>query len=172
MANNNLSEAGYLEYMGAAALANNFIIEFPESYSDDGKVSYTVISTSAPEKTIGTVFLHWQGKKLKIAGNVEYSEWSCTFEVDEGYRVRSKIEAEMAKVVDKSGARGIPSEYLKQIKIKGLAPNQLEKGTWVLNNAFINSISGGEYDKESSDQKTTFTITVAFSDYDFSFVKT
>jgi len=65
---------------------------FPGSDSET-KLSFTCRAASIPAMTLGTIEVPYFGRKVKVAGDRTFAEWSITILNDEDFKVRRALEA-------------------------------------------------------------------------------
>jgi len=102
----------------------NAPIEIPESQK------YLVRSTSMPESTIEAIEVPFQGMVYKMGSTHTFSEWECTFNADNGMKLRQAFVNWQTAVHDpKTNTHGNPEDYFGQIEIEMLTPFQDFSGT-------------------------------------------
>lgn len=57
------------------------------------KIMFTCRATSVPAATLGTIEVPYFGRKVKVAGDRTYAEWTVTVLNDEDYIVRNAFES-------------------------------------------------------------------------------
>jgi len=55
----------------------------------DSEVGILAKAASVPGKTVGTVEVYAQGRKVPIAGDANYDTWSCTFYIQKTFKKNS-----------------------------------------------------------------------------------
>ena len=64
----------------------------PANAIADVKVPVMVEAASIPPSTLGTIEQSYFGRKIKLAGNREYPEWTVTVINDEDFLIRNALE--------------------------------------------------------------------------------
>lgn len=88
----------------------------------DIKVPFMVKAASIPASTLSTVEVPYFGRKIKVAGNRTFAEWSVTVINDEDFLVRNAMENWMASINSHQGnitalASAQPLQYKAQAQI-------------------------------------------------------
>lgn len=91
----NVSEfaAAGLPLGGARASLFSAIIDTPSGVPNVGaRVAFTCRATSLPESTLGVVEVPYFGRRVKLAGNRTFANWTVTILNDEDFQVRHAME--------------------------------------------------------------------------------
>lgn len=83
-------------FLDGGARPNLFKVDFtgtPLLGAPAGKLQFTCRAASIPASTLGTIEVPYQGRKVKVAGDRTYAEWTITVLNDEGFVTRSAFEA-------------------------------------------------------------------------------
>ena len=157
--------------VGVASRPNLFQITIANGIAagDTDEISILAKASSLPSSTVGMIEVpHVGGRRLKVAGDRSFAEWTVTFMSDEAFSVRKRIETYQAGFVntnyETSVVGGRATATLATITVKQLddAGNLLRRYT--LNNAFATDISAIDLSYDSRDAIEEFTVTWA---YDF-----
>lgn len=111
-----------LAFGGAKPSLFQVQITNPINGNGDLKVPFMVQASSIPESTIGTIEVPYFGRKIKIAGDRTFGEWTVTVMNDEDFLIRNAMEEWMAYINSHQGnlrqvATASPSEYKSQAQI-------------------------------------------------------
>lgn len=112
-----------LTFGGAkASLFEVQITSLPGQTEADAKIPFMVQAASLPESTLGIIEVPYFGRKIKIAGDRTFAEWTVTVINDEDFAVRNLMENWMSRINTHVGnLRSFPtsadSEYKSQAKI-------------------------------------------------------
>jgi len=107
---------------GARSYLFMFAPDFPTNVGTipaDDKTKYLVRATNVPESTTEEILVNWQGADYKLAGKQTFTDWTITFNVDDGADVRVAYEEWIKEIhnVDKIHKYGLPTEYEKTQKL-------------------------------------------------------
>lgn len=58
----------------------------------DSKISFTARAASLPAMTLGTIEVPYEGRKVKVAGDRTFAEWTVTIMNDEDFKIRRQLE--------------------------------------------------------------------------------
>ena len=107
-----------LEFGGARPALFNINITNPINNSGDTKLGFMARAGQIPASTLGTVEVGYFGRKIKIAGDRTFAEWTVTVVNDEDFRIRNAMEQWMSAInLHESNTRLInssPSTYKSQ----------------------------------------------------------
>ena len=71
----------------------NFPITVPGGIEARDKSRFLIKATSIPASTLGIIELPFMGRKIKLAGDRTFEDWSTTVINDEKFTIRAAIEA-------------------------------------------------------------------------------
>ena len=71
----------------------NFPVSVPGGIEARDRSRFLIKSTSIPASTLGMIELPFMGRKIKLAGDRTFEDWSTTIINDEKFSVRAAIEA-------------------------------------------------------------------------------
>lgn len=154
--------------LGQGARANKYQITI------NGPVDGTTLDTlcqaaSLPAKTVGTIPVFNQGRKLLIAGDTSFDNtWDVTFYNDEVHSVRTIIQAwmDMADNFIDNNHAASPSDYMYDADVSQLDGNDNATGTWKIYNLYPTNISAVDLGDETADTITTFVVTFTYSHWE------
>jgi hypothetical protein len=75
------------------ALASNNNSAASVTSSPTGRLQFTCSATSIPEATVGSIPVSYFGRKIKLAGDRVYQDWTVSIMNDEDYVVRDALES-------------------------------------------------------------------------------
>jgi len=133
------------------------------------KVPFLAKAASLPASTLGTIELSYFGRKVKVAGDRTYAEWSITIINDEDFAVRKYIEKWMAGIashpgnVRTAGAVG-PSAYTADLSVKqlGKSGSATALRTYTFEDAFPTDIAEIPLDWGDTDTIEEFSVTWSY----------
>ena len=157
-------------HLGQGARANKYSITINKSGLPDGIFVDTLCKGAPiPGKTIGTIPVWNQGRKLLIAGDTSYSNsWAVNFYNDEAHIIRISMLAWMDEVdnfIENKHAVQ-PTDYMTEATVSQLNANGEIIATWKLYNLYPTDVSEVTLADESADSITEFTATFTFSHHD------
>src|SRR6056300_1965195 len=111
-----------LTFGGAKASLFQVQITNPINGIADLKTPFMVQAAQLPESTLGTIEVPYFGRKVKLAGDRTFAEWTVTIINDEDFLIRNAMENWMAAINSHQGnvrqlASAAASEYKSQAQI-------------------------------------------------------
>src|SRR5210317_82835 len=90
---------------GGGAKGSLFQVQItnPVQGAGDLKVPFMVQASQIPESTLGTIEIPYFGRKIKIAGDRTFAQWSVTVINDEDFLIRNAMEAWSAAINSHQG---------------------------------------------------------------------
>lgn len=148
-----------------ANLARSYM--FMCQFGDNKDLQFLVESTVLPSKTIQEVEVNYQGQQIKVAGNVTYENWTCTFRVDSKYEVYKEFRTWMAQVRNDNGGVGKDNSFRRELVLHQLSEDADDNSmnpvsALILTGAFPTVLGEIAYDTKTSDVQT-FTVTFAYN---------
>lgn len=126
-------------------------------------------SATLPGSTIGVIEVPYFGRKIKVAGDRTFDDWTVTIINDEDFNIRNAFEfwqnamdqyttnADMKRV---NGASADPRSYVADIKIDQFGKmGGVPIKTYYLRNAFPNQVGQIDVSWENNDQIEEFDVT-------------
>lgn len=123
------------------------------------------MSSQVPSYTTGVIEVPYFGRKIKIAGDRTYAEWTTTAMIEEDFGQRKVLEAWAEKVNGHtSNVRqyGSPEDYKEDATIKLYGKQGSVKQAYVLQGCWPVDIGTIELDWNTTDTIGTYTVTWAF----------
>lgn len=160
-----------LTFGGAKASLFQVQITNPINGIADLKVPFMVQAAAIPESTLGTIEVPYFGRKVKIAGDRTFAEWTVTVMNDEDFLIRNAMEQWMASINSHQGnirnlASASPSQYKAQAQITQYSKTGAALRTYSFNGLFPTSISAIEMDWNTTDAIETFQVTFQYDYWD------
>jgi hypothetical protein len=106
-----------LTFGGAKATLFEVQLLNPVEPASDLKVPFMVQATTLPESTLGTIEIPYFGRKIKLAGDRTFGEWSVTVMNDEDFLIRQGMEAWMNGINSHVSNRRINTTYKSQAQV-------------------------------------------------------
>lgn len=141
---------------------NVFFIAAPVAVTGgENLAAYLVRSASIPESVIDPLVVPWQGQEYKLGSTHTYSEWSCTFNLDNAGLFRSRMEA-WKRIVHNpaTNLHGNPDEYFGTVRIELLNTYGEPTSSYTLNQAWPSTLGAVDIahdSKEVAQLDVTFT---------------
>jgi hypothetical protein len=158
-----------LTFGGAKASLFQVQITNPINGIADLKVPFMVQAAAIPEATLGTIEVPYFGRKVKIAGDRTFAEWTVTIINDEDFLIRNAMENWMAAINSHQGNvrqldTASPSAYKSQAQITQFSKTGVPVRTYQFNGIFPTSVAPITMDWNTTDDIERFDVTFQ---YDF-----
>lgn len=152
---------------GARASLFQVTIQNPANSVADIKVPFMVQSAQIPASTLGTIEIPYFGRKIKLAGDRTFAEWTVTIMNDEDFLIRNAMEQWSNTINSLQGnTRGFgaasPLLYKAQAQVIQYSKTGLPIRTYQFNGIFPVEISAIELDWASTDAIETFQVTFQY----------
>jgi len=143
-----------LTFGGAKASLFQVQITNPVNGLADIKVPFMVKASSIPASTLSTIEVPYFGRKIKLAGNRTFAEWSVTVINDEDFLIRNAMENWMASINSHRGnitnlASASPLQYKAQAQITQFSKTGAALRTYEFNGLFPVDVAAMETNWES-----------------------
>ena len=167
MAFNNNEIKSQLTFGGAKASLFQVAITNPINGIADLKTPFMVQAAQIPEATIGTIEVPYFGRKVKIAGDRTFAEWTVTIINDEDFLIRNAMEQWMASINAHEGnttqlGSASASEYKNQAQITQYSKTGAPLRTYNFNGLFPTSIGAITMDWNTTDDIERFDVTFQY----------
>jgi len=83
---------------GARPALFQVIMNNPVNAAGDAKLPFMAKAAQIPASTIGTIEVPYFGRKIKIAGDRTFAEWTVTIVNDEDFLIRNSMEEWMQSI--------------------------------------------------------------------------
>ena len=156
--------------MGLGVRPNLFRVTFATGFvgTKDSQVSVLVKSAALPGDTIGMIEVpHMGGRRLKVAGDRTFADWTMTVLNDKDYTVRTALETYQNKFVNidyttttvgtrmtNGATAALTVITVEQLDTDGVATLR----TYKLSNCFVTEISAIDLSYDSSDAIEEYTV--------------
>jgi len=165
-----------LIYGGARPSLFKVIMDFPATapgiQGDAQRTSFLIRAAQLPASTVDPIDIPYFGRKIKIAGDRTFADWTITVMNDEDFTLRNSFEAWLnfinTHVSNRSAAEdGSPTNYKVDIEIQqyGKAGPADESGiirSYILSGAFPTSVDAISLDWDTTNAIETFDVTFAY----------
>ena len=136
------------------------------------KLAFMCKATSIPQSIVSSIDVPYFGRKVKVAGNRTFENWTITVINDEDFMIRKYMEHWLASInghatnIKNSGITSEPASYQATAIVRQFSkgPEQLAIRAYKFANIFPTEVSTIELNWETVDAIEEFTVTFA---YDF-----
>lgn len=154
---------------GARASLFQVQIANPANGAGDIKVPFMVKAAQLPASSLGQIEVPYFGRKIKIAGDRTFAEWSVTVINDEDFLIRNAMEQWMNSINSHAGnirefGSASPLLYKSNAQITQFSKTGVPIREYTFNGMFPTDVSTIEMAWETTDAIEEFTVTFQ---YDF-----
>ena len=149
---------------GARPALFQVIMNNPVNAAGDAKLPFMAKAAQIPASTIGTIEVPYFGRKIKIAGDRTFAEWTVTIVNDEDFLIRNSMEEWMQSInshlgnVRKFGAAS-PLLYKQNAQVVQYSKTGLPVRQYTFNGMWPIEVSTIDLAWESTDAIEEFTVT-------------
>jgi len=141
----------------------------PANGAGDIKVPFMVKAAQIPASTLGMIEVPYFGRKIKIAGDRTFAEWTVTVINDEDFLIRNAMEQWMNTINSHAGnirefGSASPLLYKSNAQITQFSKTGVPIREYTFNGMFPTEVSTIEMAWETTDAIEEFTVTFQ---YDF-----
>jgi hypothetical protein len=151
------------------ARGNLFQVTFtnPANGIADIKVPFMVRSTSIPESTLGTIEVPYFGRKVRLAGDRTFGDWSVTVINDEDFLIRNAMEEWSSKInSNQTNLRGFgaasPLLYKSTAEVTQFSKTGVPIRSYKFNGIFPSNISSIDLNWGDTDSIEEFNVTFQY----------
>jgi hypothetical protein len=142
-------------------------IQNPANSVADIKVPFMVQTAQIPASSLGTIEVPYFGRKIKLAGDRTFADWTVTIINDEDFLIRNAMEQWSNTINSLQGnVRGFgaasPLLYKAQAQVIQYSKTGLPIRTYQFNGIYPTDISAIDLDWNTTDQIETFQVTFAY----------
>lgn len=121
-------------------------------------------SAQVPALTMGMIDVPYFGRKIKLAGDRTYAEWTCTVMMDEDFNARAELENwNLQMNSEETNLRELIAEgYKEDLEVKLYGKQGSVLRTYKLIGAWPSDIGTIELDWNTVDTIATYTVTWQF----------
>jgi len=154
---------------GARASLFQVQIANPANGAGDIKVPFMVKAAQIPASSLGQIEVPYFGRKIKIAGDRTFAEWTVTVINDEDFLIRNAMEQWMNSINSHAGnirefGSASPLLYKSNAQITQFSKTGVPIREYTFNGMFPTEVSTIEMAWETTDAIEEFTVTFQ---YDF-----
>lgn len=159
--------------VGLGVRPNLFRVSFAGGLtaSTTSDLSFLVKAAALPGSTVGLIEVpHVAGRRLKVAGDRTFADWTTTVINDSGFVVRKQLEAYQRRFVTTDYSTTLVGDrntngVLSTATVEQLDNAGLTVRTYKMQNCFITDISTIDLSYDTTDAIEEFTVTWAFDYY-------
>lgn len=156
-----------LTFGGARNTLFQVTIQNPANSIADIKTPFMVQAAQIPASTLGLMEVPYFGRKIKLAGDRTYQEWTVTVINDEDFLIRNAMEQWSHSINSAQGnLRGFgsasPLLYKSQAQVIQYSKTGAPVRTYNFNGLFPLEISPIELDWGANDQYEVFQVTFGY----------
>lgn len=163
-------KANGLVYGGARPSLFNVFLSVPVGIGIDNvsvdKFRFVCRAAELPESTVSSIDIPYFGRKVKVAGERTFTDWSVTVMNDEDFSVRSLFETwsnAINRMVANVRDPNVSAEgYKADLMVKQYSLDGIELRSYVLVGAFPTQISNIGLDWNSANNIEEFTVNFAY----------
>jgi len=154
---------------GARASLFQVQIANPANGAGDIKVPFMVKAAQIPSSTTGVIEVPYFGRKIKVAGDRTFAEWTVTIINDEDFLIRNAMEQWSNSINSHAGnirefGSASPLLYKSNAQITQFSKTGVPIREYTFNGMFPTEVSAIEMAWETTDAIEEFTVTFQ---YDF-----
>jgi len=163
---------------GGGARANLFEVklEWPGSNAKEkSDASFLIKATTLPASKIENIDVPYRGRKLKIAGDRTYDNWSVTVINDNNMSIRTAIEEWMNLInnnVSNTSGSVVPLDYYRNLSVTQLDRREQKGKKYLFANAYPVDISAIDLGYDKNNEIEEFTVEFAYQYWTSSFGQT
>ena len=154
---------------GARASLFQVQIANPANGAGDIKVPFMVKAAAIPASTLGSIEVPYFGRKIKVAGDRTFAEWTVTIINDEDFLIRNAMEQWSNSINSHAGnirefGSASPLLYKSNAQITQFSKTGVPIREYTFNGMFPTEVSAIEMAWETTDAIEEFTVNFQ---YDF-----
>lgn len=156
-----------LTFGGARNSLFQVTIQNPVNGVADIKVPFLVRAAQIPASTLGVMEVPYFGRKIRLAGDRVFGDWTVTVINDEDFLIRNAMEQWSNSIQSLQGnlrafGSASPLLYKAQAQVTQFSKTGLPIRTYTFNGIFPSDISPIDVDWSSTDQMEEFTVTFQY----------
>jgi hypothetical protein len=124
---------------------------------------FLIKAASIPEATVGTIAVPFRGRKLKVAGDRDFPNWTVTVLNDNNFRLRMAFEEWSEKISGFNYTCGTNNldNYFSMAQVKQLDRDGYPIRSYEVEGIWPTSVAPIDLDFEAYDQIETYQVTFA-----------
>ena len=142
-------------------------IQNPANSVTDIKVPFMVRAAQIPSSDLGTIEVPYFGRKIKLAGDRTFGEWTVTVINDEDFLIRNAMEQWSNQINSLRGnlrtfGASSPSLYKTNAQVTQYSKTGVPIRIYTFNGIYPSNIAPIDLDWNATDQIEEFTITFQY----------
>lgn len=142
-------------------------IQNPANGVADIKVPFLVKAAQIPASTLGLIEVPYFGRKIRLAGDRTFGDWTVTVINDEDFLIRNAMEQWSNQIQSLQGnlrtfGAASPLLYKAQAQVTQFSKTGIPIRTYTFNGIYPSEISPIELNWESTDAIEEFTVTFQY----------
>jgi hypothetical protein len=142
-------------------------IQNPANGAADIKIPFLVRAAQIPASTLGLIEVPYFGRKIRMAGDRTFADWTVTVINDEDFAIRNAMEQWSNQIQTHQGnlrqfGSASPSAYKAQAQVTQFSKTGNAIRTYTFNGIFPTEISPIEMDWNATDTIEEFTVTFQY----------
>lgn len=142
-------------------------IQNPANGIADIKVPFLVRAAQIPASTLGTIEVPYFGRKIRLAGDRTFGDWTVTVINDEDFLIRNAMEQWSNQIQSLQGnlrtfGAASPLLYKAQAQVTQFSKVGVPIRTYTFNGIYPSEISPIELDWNTTDSIEEFTVTFQY----------
>lgn len=142
-------------------------IQNPANGAADIKVPFLVRAAQIPASTLGLIEVPYFGRKIRLAGDRTFADWTVTVINDEDFLIRNAMEQWSNQIQSHQGnlrnfGTASPSAYKAQAQVTQFSKTGQPIRTYTFNGIFPTEVSPIEMDWNATDTIEEFTVTFQY----------
>ncbi len=127
----------------------------------DSNFKFRCKSTNVPAMTVGVIEVGYQNRKIKMAGDRTYDDWTVTVYNDDGHLSREDFVdwQNLAAGTGTAITGQTPVDYKKDSTVKQFDRNGVETAEYSVKQIWPSSVGELSFDWDSNDELQTFEVT-------------
>ena len=143
----------------------------PVNAAGDLKLPFMCRAAQMPASTLGTIEVPYFGRKVKIAGDRTFAEWTITIMNDEDMIIRNAMEQWSNSINSHLGnlrsfATASPALYKANASVVHYGKTGLPLRTYTFNGLFPTEVSPIDLDWNTTDTLEEFTVTFQYDHWE------
>jgi len=152
-----------------------FQVQFqnPANGAGDLKVPFMVRTAQIPSSDLGIIEVPYFGRKIKLAGDRTFADWTVTVINDEDFAIRNALEQWSNQINSLQGnlrtfSGAAPSLYKANAEVTQFSKTGVPIRTYKFNGIFPQTISTIDVDWNATDSLEEFTVTFQYDYWEVS----
>jgi len=152
-----------------------FQVQFqnPANGAGDLKVPFMVRTAQIPSSDLGIIEVPYFGRKIKLAGDRTFADWTVTVINDEDFAIRNALEQWSNQINSLQGnlrtfSGAAPSLYKANAEVTHFSKTGVPIRTYKFNGIFPQTISTIDVDWNATDSIEEFTVTFQYDYWEVS----